>query len=115
GGYYHSLALKRDGTLWAFGDNDSGQLGDTSTTDRLSAVQVPGLSGVKAVAAGTSFSLALKSDGTVWAAGLNTSGQLGDGTTTSPRTSFGAVSGLSSVVAIAAGASHGLALKSDGT
>lgn len=62
--------------------NDFGQLGDGTTTDRYTPVQVQGLSGVVAVAAGSDHSLALKSDGTLWAWGYNGYGQLGDGTTT---------------------------------
>ena len=67
----HSLALKSDGTVWAWGDNYYGQLGDGTTTNQPSPVQVPGLTGVIAVAAGYSHSLAVKNDGTVWAWGYN--------------------------------------------
>ena len=82
GGRYHSLAVKSDGTVWAWGNNWLGQLGDGTTTDRSIPVQVSGLSGVVAVAGGDYHSLAVKSDGTVWAWGDNYHGQLGDGTTT---------------------------------
>jgi alpha-tubulin suppressor-like RCC1 family protein len=110
----HSLAVKSDGTAWAWGANTSGQIGDGTTTRRDLPTQVSTLSGITAVAAGGNFSLALKSNGTVWAWGANSNGQLGDGTTTQ-RTTPVQVSTLSSIVAIAAGTSHGLALKSDGT
>src|SRR4051794_34884668 len=90
-------------------------LGDGTTTNRSTPVQVSGLSGAVAIAAGCAHSLALKSDGTVWAWGNNWWGQVGDGTTTSPRTTPLRVSALSGVVAIAAGCHHSLALKSDGT
>jgi alpha-tubulin suppressor-like RCC1 family protein len=85
-GYAHSLALKSDGTVWTWGWNGNGQLGDNTTTNRLTPVQVLGsggsgfLSDVIDVAAGYSHSVALKSDGTVWAWGWNAYGQLGDGT-----------------------------------
>ena len=114
GGDSHSLALKSDGTVWAWGYNGCGQLGDGSTTNRLTPVQVSGLTGVVAIAGGGSHSLALKSDGTVWAWGCNDYGQLGDGTTTNRLTPV-QVSGLTGVVAIAGGGAHSLALKSDGT
>lgn len=80
-GGVHSLALKDDGTVWAWGFNDTGQLGDGTTTDRNTPVQVSALSDIAAIAAGYDHSLALKSDGTVWAWGYNYDGQLGDGTT----------------------------------
>lgn len=127
GDHIHSLALKSDGTVWAWGANDTGQLGDgTTTLQRNTPVQVRGPGGVRyltnvvAIAAGIRHSLALKSDGTVWNWGLNTYGGLGDGTTTDSNTpvqvkGLGGVGYLTGVVAIAAGAGHGLALKSDGT
>ncbi|REE98542.1 hypothetical protein [Thermomonospora umbrina] len=114
GGEWHSLAVKSDGTVWAWGANGSGQLGDGTTTGRTTPIQVPGLTGVVAVAANEAYSLALKSDGTVWAWGFNSSGQLGDGTTTT-RTTPVQVSGLSGVVNISAGYGHAVAVKSDGT
>ncbi|WP_407672253.1 RCC1 domain-containing protein, partial [Paenibacillus sinensis] len=80
-GTSHSLALKSDGSVWAWGYNGGGQLGDDSTTQRSMPVQVTGLTEVKDIAGGGSHSLALKSDGSVWAWGYNGGGQLGDGTT----------------------------------
>ena len=114
----HSVALKSDGTVWAWGYNDSGQLGDGTTTNRSTPVKVSGLSGVIAIAAGCwgQYTVALKSDGTVWAWGDNNSGQLGDGTTHYwGQTTPVQVSGLSGVTAIAAGVWQTMALKSDGT
>ena len=112
--YRHSLAVRNDGTVWAWGSNDSGQLGDGTHTDRATPVQVSGLAGVVAVAAGKYYCLALRNDGTVWAWGNNGYGQLGDGTTTNRDTPV-QVSGLSGVVAVAAGLYHSLALTSEGT
>jgi hypothetical protein len=113
-GVYHSLALKSDGTVWAWGANDYGQLGNSAASDSSAPVQVSGLSGVIAIAGGSRHSLALKSDGTVWAWGANDYGQLGNGTTVGSSTPV-QVSGLSGVTSIAAGDYHTLALKSDGT
>ncbi|MBY9078904.1 RCC1 domain-containing protein, partial [Paenibacillus sp. CGMCC 1.18879] len=80
-GSSHSLALKSDGSVWAWGYGISGQLGDGSLTVRTTPVAVSGLtSEVTAIAGGNNHSLALKSDGSVWAWGYNGSGQLGDGT-----------------------------------
>lgn len=111
---YNGLAIKEDGTVWGWGSNYYGQVGNGNTTDVLSPAQVSGLSNVVSVASGYSHSLAVKSDGTVWAWGSNGSGQLGDGTTVQ-RTAPIQVRGLTNVVAIDAGQSHSLALKSDGT
>lgn len=112
----HSLAVKDDATVWAWGDNSSGQLGIGSNDLSRMPVQVSSLSGVTAVAAGTLHSLALKNDGTVAAWGSNGSGRLGNGDPTNADSLVPVqVSNLSGVTAIAGGNSHSLALKSDGT
>ncbi len=67
GGHLHSLALKDDGTVLAWGDNQDGELGDGTNTDSSEPVQVSELNGVRVIAAGGLYSLALKDDGTVGA------------------------------------------------
>ena len=109
-----SIALKSDGTVWAWGFNWYGAIGDGTNTDRWTPVQVPGLTGVVVISAGDGHSLALKSDGTVWAWGYNTYGELGDGTNTNRWTPVQA-NGLAGVTAIATGAYHSLAVRNDGT
>lgn len=80
-GYTGSVfVLKKDGTLWAWGENTYGQLGDGTTINRTFPVQVKGISSVTDVAAANNYTVALKNDGTVWAWGYNRNGQLGDGT-----------------------------------
>ncbi len=113
-GEFHSLAVRDDGTAWAWGENGDGQLGDGSGFDKDSPVQVSSLTGVVAVAAGSGHSLALDKNRAVWAWGRNDWGQLGDGTWL-PRFSPVRVSGLTDVIAIAAGHSHSLAVRGDGT
>jgi len=82
GGELHSLALKSDGTVFAWGSNGYGQLGNGSTApDSNVPVQVSGLVGAVAIGGGNVHSLALKSDGTVWTWGDNSNGQLGNGAT----------------------------------
>jgi alpha-tubulin suppressor-like RCC1 family protein len=81
-GYRFSVALKADGTVWAWGLNSSGQLGDGTTTNRSSPVQVIGPDLFTYVAAGDNAVVALKADGTAFAWGLNDFGQLGNNTTT---------------------------------
>jgi alpha-tubulin suppressor-like RCC1 family protein len=114
GGASHSLAMKSDGTIWAWGDNSAGELGNGNTTNSSTPVQVAGFSGAVAIAAGGNLSVAVKSGGTVWAWGNNGSGQLGNGTTTNSSTPVQA-SGLTGETAVGAGNNYSLGLKSDGT
>jgi alpha-tubulin suppressor-like RCC1 family protein len=113
-GVVHSLAWKADGTVWAWGNNSFGQLGDGTTTQRATPIEVPGLSGVGSVAGGGLHTLAVKRDGTVLAWGANGYGQLGDGTTTDRHTPVRVV-GLGVASAVSGGLSISLALKPDGT
>jgi alpha-tubulin suppressor-like RCC1 family protein len=82
-GYTHSLATKTDGTLWAWGGNYFGQLGQNNRTYRSSPVQIPGTTW-SSISIGTmqDYSLVTKTDGTLWAWGQNANGQLGQGNTT---------------------------------
>ena len=84
-GSRHTLMLKQDGSVWATGYNEYGQLGDGSTSDRHTFVQVI-LDSVKIVAAGAFHSMALMQDDSVWATGSNFYGQYGDGSTKSRKT-----------------------------
>jgi len=112
----HTLALKSNGSLWAWGLGGDGQLGDGTGSNKNTPVAVSGLtSGVVAVAAGKDHSIALKSDGSVWAWGDNFNGQIGDGTSAYRGTPVAVNILTSGVTAIAAGDSHNLALKSDGS
>lgn len=126
-GYNHSLAIKSDGSVWAWGANESGQLGVPASAPRLTPAQVSGISNAVAVTAGDgyqysgggpttiSFSVVARSDGSVWTWGNNFEGQLGDGTSNNVRPTPAQVAGLTGITAVAAGANHVLALRSDGT
>jgi RHS repeat-associated protein len=114
GGDQFSVDLKSDGTVWAWGDNSYGQLGNGTTTSNRVPGEVANLSGITAISAESHHVLALKSDGTVWAWGRNDQGQLGNGTTTNSDVPI-QVPGLTGMTAIAAGGGHSLAVKSDGT
>ncbi|MFI5222264.1 MAG: RCC1 domain-containing protein, partial [Bacteroidia bacterium] len=155
----HALALKSDSTVWAWGGNNYGQLGDSTNVLKKTPVQVHGsgnigfltgiisvacgdgysialkrdstvwawgngygwnpvringLSAITAISAGIGHSLAIKNDGTVWAWGLNTYGQLGDSTNIDRSTPI-KVKGLTGIIGIAVGGKHSLAVKNDGT
>lgn len=129
-GDLHTLALKADGTLWAFGDNSAGQLGiGTADLNKTLPTQVvttnPGSFDRNwiAIAAGGTHSLGLQADGTLWAWGDNGSGQLGDPGIVTSVNFPSQIVGLtpptpgfnSSWVAVAAGQNHSLALQADGT
>lgn len=113
-GQYHSVARKTEGTVWAWGSNSYGQIGDSTTTQRSAPVQIPSLSGSLAIASGLNHNLAVTINHTVAVWGYNANGQLGDNTTTN-RTTPIILPTLSNVVQVAAGYGHSLALKDDGT
>ena len=73
------LAISQDGTLWAWGENGSGQLGDGTTTDRTTPVQISTAANWAFIAAGDNHSAAIKTDGTLWTWGNDSYGQLGNG------------------------------------
>lgn len=110
----HGILVKMDGTVWSWGPNSLGQLGDGTTTTRWQPVQVPGLSNIVGVSAGGGCSYALTAGGSVYAWGWNASGQLGDGTTNSTLVPQ-IVPGLpATIVKMAAGSGHILVLTSGG-
>ena len=124
-GYEHSLALASDGTVYAWGRNNSGQLGKNDATDTHipAAVQTLGtpMAGkvIVQLAAGNSQSMALASDGTVYTWGWNQYGQLGNGTTTNSRIPVAVVTtgtplAGKTISQIAAGNAHALAMTDDG-
>ncbi|MCL2563673.1 MAG: S-layer homology domain-containing protein [Oscillospiraceae bacterium] len=116
-GDLHSAVLRDDGTVWTWGNNFFGQLGDGTTQDRTTPVQVQNLSNITAIAIGGDYTLALRSDGTIWGWGDNHFNQLGSGTGAweLTRTTPAQIQTLTDVTAIAASHSHALALRSDGT
>ncbi|MFB3777782.1 MAG: hypothetical protein ACE141_09225 [Bryobacteraceae bacterium] len=110
-GYGHSLAVAPDGTVWAWGWNKYGQLGDGTTEDSITPVKVRGLAGIAAVAASYGHSLALGADGAAWFWG----GTGGYGLPVEVHLTPLRINGLTDVAAIAAGHEEHLILKRDGT
>lgn len=110
----HSLAIKTNGTLWAWGSNTNGVLGDGTSTNRLSPVQVGTASDWAEVAAAGNMTLARKTNGTLWAWGFNGDGGLGNGTFTGSLVpvQVGTDANWQSVIA---GFNNAAAIKTDGT
>lgn len=113
-GFRHSLAIKSDGTLWAWGGGDFGKLGTGSTSSQYTPLQIGTATNWLQVSAGEDHSLAIKSDGTLWGWGRNQEGQLGTGTTTDQLSPV-QVGIATNWLKISAGWYHSIALKSDGT
>lgn len=109
---FYTVALRGDGSVWAWGDNTNGALGDGTTASRATPARVTGLPTITQIAAGGGHVLALGSDGSVWAWGRNAFGQVGNGSGTDQRSPVRVVT--SGAVAIAAGTVHSLAALNTG-
>ncbi len=119
-GAFHTLALKADGTVWAWGYNDTAQLGDGTEISQPTPVQVGasvlGFNNIIAISAGDNHSLALKADGSVWIWGSNEYGQIGNGSASSTNQLVPVQNTtLANITQIAAGVFHNLALTKSGT
>ncbi|NJN78671.1 MAG: hypothetical protein HC803_10400 [Saprospiraceae bacterium] len=110
----HTLAIKSDSTVWAWGNNEFGQVTGPESKNEAFPIKINKLKNIVQVAAGKSHSIALMSDGTVWTWGGNKYGQLGLGNEIDQNI-VRKVPNLKGIIAIAAGANHTLALKDDGT
>ncbi|MEA2047943.1 MAG: hypothetical protein U9O64_05780 [Campylobacterota bacterium] len=115
-GYQFTVAIKPDGTLWAWGNNQSGQLGDGTTVEKHVPIQeFTGATDWSLVSAGRSHTVAIKSNGTLWAWGDNDYGQLGDGTTLERDIPTQEATGATDWSSISAGGRHTSGIKSDDT
>lgn len=122
-GAYYTAAIKADGTLWMWGENDMGQLGDGTTSGQSVPVQV--LDQVVAISCGYSHTAAIRSDGSLWMWGHNLYGQLGtNGATNAFAPGWGGnqlpvqtvpVKIMDNVAAVSCGSFHTVAVKTDGT
>jgi alpha-tubulin suppressor-like RCC1 family protein len=111
----YACALRADGTVACWGESETGQLGNGTTTYSLVPVAVSGLTGAVAISAGSSSACAVLSDGTVACWGDNGNGELGDGTLGGISPTPVAISGLTGVTSVSVGGGFACALRSDGT
>ena len=109
-GNMFSAVIKKDGSLWCWGLNNSGQLGNGTNADSLIPIKI--MDDMVSLSAGYEHSLALRKDGSLWAWGDNKYGQLGDGTTTQSLTPVKIMDGVATT---SAGTNHSMAIKSDGS
>ena len=109
-GYAHTMVIKDDGSLWAWGSNINGQVGNNSQEHQYSPVHI--IDDVVAVAAGSWHSMAIRSDGSLWGWGANARGQLGSG---SDADQFYPIHIMDDIIAVSAGMYHTLAIRSDGS
>jgi hypothetical protein len=115
-GYRHTAAIKADGTLWCWGYNAYGALGNNTITNRSSPVQtVTGETNWKQVSGGQYHSAAIKNDGTLWCWGYNNAGQLGDNTTAHKSSPVQTTAYGTNWKQVYSGAYHCTAIKTDGT
>jgi alpha-tubulin suppressor-like RCC1 family protein len=112
-GSSHSMAIQSDGTLWAWGDNQYGQLGDGTNLSKSSPTQIGIATNWRAVSAGSNHTVAIKTDGTLWAWGYNIFGQLGDGTTTARKAPV-QIGTATDWLSVSAGDYHTVAIKTNG-
>jgi alpha-tubulin suppressor-like RCC1 family protein len=116
GGGAHNLAVRANGTLWAWGSNGQFRLGDSTSTNRSSPVSVVGgfIDWVQA-SAGNSHSLGLRANGTIWAWGAGADGRLGDNTDVTKSSPVSVVGGFTDWIQASAGVGHSLGLRANGT
>ena len=113
-GTTHAAAIKTDGTLWTWGFNSSGQLGNNDRTKQSSPVQtVAGGNNWKFVSCGGAFTAAIKTDGTLWSWGFNSSGQLGVGDNSNRSSPTQIFAGGTDWKQLACGDQHAAAIKND--
>jgi alpha-tubulin suppressor-like RCC1 family protein len=115
-----SYALKKDGTVYSWGYNNVGQLGNSTTANKSAPVRVRGIKDIIQISAGNANGYALRVDGTVWSWGQGSEGRCGDGATSNRSlpvqvNGMGAGTILEEIIQISAGGGHVLALAKDST
>jgi alpha-tubulin suppressor-like RCC1 family protein len=119
GGQSHTAAIKTDGTLWCWGQNIAGEIGDNtagSTIGRSTPRQeITSSTNWKQVACGTNYTAAIKTDGTLWCWGINSSGQIGDNTIIARSTPRQELTSSTNWKQVSCGYTHAAAIKTNGT
>lgn len=115
-GFYHTSAVRTTGALWTWGRNDVGQLGDNTTTIRLSPVSiVGGFTDWCQVASGGFHTIAVRTNGTLWAWGNNYRGQLGVDDITNRSSPVSVIGGFTDWCQVSASLQHTAAIRTNGT
>jgi alpha-tubulin suppressor-like RCC1 family protein len=111
-GNSHSLAVRQNGTAWAWGRNGSGESGDNTTVSKSSPVSVVGgFTDWCQISAGSIFSIALRQNGTAWAWGIASNGRLGDNSIVDKSSPVSVVGGFTDWWEVSAGDAHSLAIR----
>jgi alpha-tubulin suppressor-like RCC1 family protein len=112
----HSLGLRANGTVWGWGNNTAGQLGNNTTISRVSPVSVVGgFTDWIQISCGTDHSLGLRANGTAWGWGNNSQGRVGDNTATNRSSPVSVVGGYTDWIQVSGGSQHSLGLRANGT
>lgn len=113
-GHTHTVAIKNNGTLWAWGSNNHSQLGDGTNVNRTTPIQIGTDTNWLSISPGYTHTLAIKTDGTLWGWGSNANGELGDGTYTGKNAPV-QIGTETNWVAVSTGQYHSKGIKADGT
>jgi alpha-tubulin suppressor-like RCC1 family protein len=115
-GDYHTAAVRTNGTIWTWGYNNSGRLGDNTIADKSSPVSVVGgFTDWCQVSAGYSHTAAVRTNGTIWSWGVNAAGKLGDGTVAASSSPVSVVGGFTDWCQVSASSGHTVAVRTNGT
>jgi alpha-tubulin suppressor-like RCC1 family protein len=116
GGVNHSVAIRNNGTIWSWGNNGTGRLGDDTTVDKSSPVSVVGgFTDWCGVSAGLAHGLGIRTNGSIWAWGFGGQGRLGDGTTVTKSSPVSVVGGFTDWCGVSAGYRHSIGIRRNGT
>ena len=113
-GSSHSIVIKEDGSLWAWGSNLFGELGDNTTTDRRTPVRIGTDNNWTSVSAAANYTIAIRTDGSLWAWGYNGFGHLGDNTTTNRHAPV-RIGSENNWTSVSAGGNRTFAIRADGS